>query len=1017
MDGDRAVAPSRMTNDPMARGGFPPTPRAQPERPERSLAASLALLAVLHFVFAYSAIHLSRQPGSVATLWYANAVVAVVLLSRRRAEWPLHLLAMAVANVAANLFCGHTPGLSLSFLLPNLLEVALAAALLRLAGPPARCVQQVGALLWALVLGAVVPSLVGATLGAAVLSMQLDAPVGSLWSAWFVGTVIGGVSVLPLGLLLLARGGRAVWAALARPAVAAVVLIAVATAASASVFSHFRYVYVSVSLMLVAAVGGFAGAATGGLLASLSVGIVIALGLFQPGPGEGWLETVTFYLPVVLTLVPPLLLAAALERNRQHVQEIEDREAQFRTLYERTPVMMHSVDVERRLVAVNDAWLARLGYERSDVLGRRSTEFLTAESRERAERSIIPRFMREGELRDMDYQMVTRSGEVLDVQLSAIWETDAHGQPLRTLAVLKDVTEQKRLALELAAEKERIEVTLHSIGDGVISTDEAGRITYLNPVAEQMVGCLLAQARGLPFAQVVQLFDQESGAPLSSPVEQCLQDREVYGVRESAALRHRSGRDYGVQISAAPIAGRDGRVLGAVMVFQDVTEARGLAQKMSYLAHHDGLTGLPNRVLFQDRVHQACQSGRRHGRRFAVIFMDLDHFKHVNDSLGHAVGDELLKAVAQRLTGALRASDTICRLGGDEFVVLLSDLDDVEVDGVAEVAKKILRQVAQPCVLGGTEVNVGASLGIALFPGDGEDPDTLMKRADAAMYRSKREGRNRYHFFSKAVDDAASARLQLEADMRRALAAGQFIVHYQPVVHGRARNAVAVEALLRWDRAGQGLQSPAVFIPVAEESGLIVPLGHWVLRQACEQLRAWSGTALGDISVAVNVSPVQLAQADFVDTVADVLHATGVDGSRLEFEITESTLMQDPEATLEMLRRLKGLGVRIAIDDFGTGYSSLGHLKRFPVDTLKIDRTFVRDLEADADDRELVRAILAMARSLRLHVVAEGVETEAQAAILAAMECPAFQGYLFARPADAAVTAAWLQDRAATLAP
>jgi diguanylate cyclase (GGDEF)-like protein/PAS domain S-box-containing protein len=983
---------------------------------EASLRLSLARTAGLYFIFALGAIHLSRQPGSIATLWYANAVAVAVLQARRSAEWPAHFVVVACANIAANLAYGDPLGLTLAFIPGNLFEILVASHLLRRCCTPARSIGHVGALLSALLVGGIAPSLLGALLGAATLAFYGLASFSEVWFSWFVSGAVGSVSILPLGLLLVARGWRPVVAVLRRWSVAAALLAAVAIALSAPTTQAFPYVYVSVALMLVAAVGGFGAAAVGGMLCSVSVGALTALGSFLPLRDGGSLGLVVFYLPLILTLVPPLLLAAALDRNRQHLAEIADREAQFRTLYERTPVMMHSVDVERRLVAVNDAWLARLGYERSEVLGRRSTEFLTAESRERAERSIIPRFMREGELRDMDYQMVTKSGEVLDVLLSAIWETDADGQLLRTLAVLKDVTEQKRLALELAAEKERIEVTLHSIGDGVVSTDEAGRVTYLNPVAEQMVGCLLAQARGLPFAQVVHLFDQESGAPLPSPVEQCLQDREVYGVRESAALRHRSGRDYGVQISAAPIAGRDGRVLGAVMVFQDVTEARGLAQKMSYLAHHDGLTGLPNRVLFQDRVHQACQSARRHDRRFAVVFMDLDHFKHVNDSLGHAVGDELLKAVAQRLTGTLRASDTICRLGGDEFVVLLSELDDVDVDGVAEVAKKILRQVAQPCVLGGTEVNVGASLGIALFPGDGEDPDTLMKRADAAMYRSKREGRNRYHFFSKAVDEAASARLQLEADMRRALAAGQFIVHYQPVVDGRTRDAVAVEALVRWDRAGQGLQSPAVFIPVAEESGLIVPLGHWILRQACAQLKAWSGTALGGISIAVNVSPVQLAQADFVDTVAEVLHASGVDGSRIEFEITESTLMQDPEATLEMLRRLKALGVRIAIDDFGTGYSSLGHLKRFPVDTLKIDRTFVRDLETDADDRELVRAILAMARSLRLHVVAEGVETEAQAAILASMECPAFQGFLFARPADAAATAAWLQARAATLA-
>ena len=995
----------------LARQGEP-SPQAQRAR---STAGTAVLVAALHFVFAFGAIHLSRQPGSIATLWYANAVVAAVLLTRRFAEWPLHLGAMAAANLAANLLSGHPLGLSLAFAATNGVEASLAGYLLRRHCPPARCVQHVGALMQALVLGAVVPSLAGATLGAAVLPAQGGASYGALWSAWFIGTVIGGVSVVPLGLLLAARGWRPVVATLRRASVAAAVLAAVAITLAAPLSAHFRHVYVSVALMLVTAIGGFAGAAAGGLLASLSYGLVIAFGLFQPATVGGWLDTVAFYLPIVLTLVPPLLLAAALERNRQHVAEIAEREAQFRTLYERTPVMMHSVDVERRLVAVNDAWLARFGYTREEVLGRRSTEFLTPESRERAEASVIPRFMHDGAIRDIDYQMVTRSGEVFDVQLSAIWETDADGRLLRTLAVLKEVTEQKRLALELVAEKERIEVTLHSIGDGVVTTDEHGRITYLNPVAEQMIGWPLAQTQGLPYAQVVHCLDAATGVPLANPVERCLRERQVHSVPEGATLRHRSGREYGVQISAAPIQGRDGRVIGVVLVFQDVTEARGLAQKMSYLAHHDVLTGLPNRVLFQDRVHQACQFGRRHGRRFAVVFMDLDHFKHVNDSLGHAVGDELLKAVAQRLSSTLRASDTICRLGGDEFVVLVSELDDPE-DG-AEVARKILHCLAPPCVLEGTEVNVGASLGIALFPDDGEDPDTLMKRADAAMYRSKREGRQRYQFFSKAVDEAASARLQLEADMRRGLAAGQFVAHFQPVVDGRSRAAIGVEALVRWQRPDLGLQNPGVFIPVAEESGLIVPLGLQILRQACEQLRAWSGTPLGAVSIAVNVSPVQLARADFVDAVADLLRTTGVDGSRLAFEITESTLMQDPDATLDMLQRLKALGVRIAIDDFGTGYSSLGHLKRFPVDIVKIDRAFVRDLETDADDRALVRAILAMARSLRLHVVAEGVETEAQAAILAEMDCPALQGFLFARPADAAATSAWLQARAAAEAP
>ncbi|ODV13559.1 MAG: hypothetical protein ABT20_01790 [Rubrivivax sp. SCN 70-15] len=566
-----------------------------------------------------------------------------------------------------------------------------------------------------------------------------------------------------------------------------------------------------------------------------------------------------------LFLIVALLLALA--RSRRRLRAAERREAHYRALFERAPVMMHSVDRERRLLSVNDAWLATLGYTRAEVLGRDSSEFLTPESRRRALESVVPRFVREGSLRDVDYQMRTRSGEIIDVQLSAIWETDAEGRPLRTLSVLKDVT-----------------------------------------------------------------------------------------------------------------------------------EARRLAQRMAHLAHHDALTGLPNRVLFQDRVQLACATAHSRGSRFAVVFMDLDHFKHVNDSLGHALGDQLLTTVSARLAGILRGGDTVCRLGGDEFVMLLPDLADAGPAG--EVAERILDAVAQPCWLDGTEVRIGVSLGIALYPQDGEDPATLMKRADTAMYRAKREGRNRFHFHSLAFDHEASVRLQLEADLRRGLAEGRYRLHYQPVVEARSRQLVAVEALVRWDRDGHGLQGPASFIPVAEETGFIVPLGQWILRQACEQLRAWSLAGPAPISMAINVSPLQLVEPDFADRVAQTLQATGIEGAQLVFELTESALARDPQASRDALLRIKALGIRVAVDDFGTGHSSLAHLKRFPVDTLKIDRTFVRDLETDVDSREIVRAMLALAQSLHLQVVAEGVETEAQARLLGEMACPALQGFLFGRPVE-----------------
>jgi len=331
------------------------------------------------------------------------------------------------------------------------------------------------------------------------------------------------------------------------------------------------------------------------------------------------------------------------------------------------------------------------------------------------------------------------------------------------------------------------------------------------------------------------------------------------------------------------------------------------------------------------------------------------------------------------------------------------------------VARKVLDSLAETCVLEGTDVRIGVSLGIAMFPEHGIDPATLMKRADAAMYRSKRDGRNRFAFWSRDMDEPAAARLQLEADMRRGIANGEFIVHYQPVVSSGNLAPVGVEALARWARGAHGMELPETFIPIAEDSGLIIGLGALILRQACTQLGSWAGGALGHLRIAVNVSALQLSDPGFVATVADALQTARVPGHLLEIEMTESTLSKDPELALEVLTQLKRLGVRIAIDDFGTGYSSLSNLRQFPLDIVKIDRSFVADLETDADDRELVNAILAMSRSLRLDVVAEGVERDSQATILTSMKCPALQGFLFSVPADAERTTAWLSRRDAAV--
>jgi diguanylate cyclase (GGDEF)-like protein/PAS domain S-box-containing protein len=444
---------------------------------------------------------------------------------------------------------------------------------------------------------------------------------------------------------------------------------------------------------------------------------------------------------------------------------------------------------------------------------------------------------------------------------------------------------------------------------------------------------------------------------------------------------------------------------------QDITERKEAEARIEYLAHHDPLTGLPNRVLFRDRMALAMAWAERNGGKVALLFVDLDHFKTINDTLGHPVGDALLQQVAQRLRACVRDTDTISRLGGDEFLVALTDVADSE--DVAQVASKITESLAVPMQVQGHDLPVTLSAGIAMWPDDGLDFDLLLQRADTAMYQAKAAGRNTWRFYTAQMNAEALERLQLRTALRRAMDTGEFQLHYQPLVELASGQVVGVEALLRWRRAGGELIEPARFIPVAEESGLIVPIGEWVLREACAQAVRWQSQGLGELVVAVNLSAVQFRRGNLEVSVAQALADSGLDPQWLELELTESLLLDDAEGVLETARRFKTLGVRLSIDDFGTGYSSLAYLKRFDVDKLKVDRSFVRDMTTDPDDATIVRAIIGMARALKLKVIAEGVENADTARLLGIYRCDEAQGFHYARPMDGAALATWLEARRA----
>jgi diguanylate cyclase (GGDEF)-like protein len=435
---------------------------------------------------------------------------------------------------------------------------------------------------------------------------------------------------------------------------------------------------------------------------------------------------------------------------------------------------------------------------------------------------------------------------------------------------------------------------------------------------------------------------------------------------------------------------------------------RASAQRIEHMAYHDALTGLPNRTLFSRLLEQSLLDARRARRQLAVMFIDLDRFKNINDTLGHEAGDALLKDVAARLRTALRASDRVARLGGDEFVVLVTEIDDE--NSIAAVAGKVLATVARPCRLGDQDFRVTASIGISVYPIDGLDEPTLMKHADIAMYQAKEDGRNAVAFYSDDLNHHSVERLAFESNLRHALEDRQFEIHYQPKVDCKTGRVTGVEALLRWRHPDLGLVLPSKFIPVAEETGLIVPIGRWVLRNACRQLMAWRRAGLPPMRMAVNLSGRQFADDRLLDDVRAILAETGLPPDSLEIEITESVLMADVRKTRAVLKAFRTLNIRLSVDDFGTGYSSLSNLKRFPVDTIKVDRSFVRDLATNDEDKAIANAIIAMGRTLGMSIVAEGVETDAQAAFLREQGCDEIQGFFYSRAVPPAELEQLLRD-------
>src|ERR1700735_3971022 len=546
------------------------------------------------------------------------------------------------------------------------------------------------------------------------------------------------------------------------------------------------------------------------------------------------------------------------------------------------------------------------------------------------------------------------------------------------LRSLRYAIERKALEEALFVEKERAQVTLNCIGDAVVCTDFAGNITFLNLVAEKRTGWSREEAAGLRMAKVFHVLDASNRSIIANPMEIAVGQNRVVHLPANCILIRRDGFEIPIEDSVAPIHDREGHPTGAVVVFRDVSAARAMALEMAHSAQHDFLTGLPNRMLLNDRVNQAVTAAPRHGKKVAILFLDLDGFKHINDSLGHGIGDKLLQSIAKRLVDCVRASDTVSRQGGDEFVVLLSEV--AHAPDTAVTARRMLQTVAEPHCVDQHELHVTTSIGLSVYPDDGMDAETLIKNADTAMYQAKENGRQSYQFFKPAMNVRAVERQSIEESLRRAVERQEFSLHYQPKINLKTGEITGAEALIRWTHPTRGSVSPAKFIPVAEDCGLIVPIGNWVLREACRQARTWLDAGLFPGTMAVNISSMEFRENNFLDGVFTILRETRLDPGALELELTESVLMKRAESAAKVLQTLRASGVQLAIDDFGTGYSSLSYLRRFPIDALKIDQSFVRQITTAPDETTIVTAVISMGRSLKLRVVAEGVETQEELA-------------------------------------
>ena len=678
-------------------------------------------------------------------------------------------------------------------------------------------------------------------------------------------------------------------------------------------------------------------------------------------------------------------------------EELQNSETHYRRLFEAAQdgILILNGDTGR-ITDVNPFMTELLGYSQDEFLGKDLSEIGLFKDTE-ASKAAFLELQEKGYIRYEDLPLETKEGVRCEVEfVSSVYQEDS--QPVIQCNI-RDITMRKRAEEAHRESEERFHVLVEGVKDyAVFMLDTEGRTTSWNTGVERVLGYDEEEFIGQQFSCIFTPEDIASGEP-----EKKLQTAEAEGQADQERWHVRkNGTRFWATGAVTPIQDEMKRLDGFAIVMHDNTERRMAEERSAHDAAHDNLTGLPNRAFFIDHLKRAIARSKRHpDYMFAVLFLDLDRFKNINDSLGHVIADQLLVEIGRKLEAALRPEDMVARFGGDEFVILLDDIK--EFRDATRVATRIHVELASPFNIGGNEVFTSTSIGIALSVHGYDKPEDCLRDADTAMYRAKALGKARHEIFDKSMHDRAVTLLDLETDLRRALERKEFLVHYQPIVALETSRISGFEALLRWQHPARGLVFPTEFISVAEETGLIVPIGQWILDEACRQTRIWQEQigAHKQLAISVNLSSKQFLQPDLIERINQMLLKTGFDPRSLKLEITESVVMENAAEATARISQLRDLGVELYMDDFGTGYSSLSYLHRFPVDTLKIDRSFISWMGARDEDSEIVRTIVELAHNLHMEVVAEGVETEEQVRYLKALQCEYGQGYYFSRPLDA----------------